>query len=315
MTEIVNLDGYPNSNKIGMYGGAAGNKDGIVYRGVNWMVKYPKTTRDMDNIQMSYTTSPLSEYIGSHIYEILGYDVHETLLGYRNKKIVVACRDFCGEKNNLIEIRTIKNYANGKLAEMLDDSFSSTGEDHFVNLDELMLHLQYNDILTAVPGLIDRFWDMMVIDMFINNNDRNNGNWGILRENGEDRLAPIFDNGASFSNKVDDVRLASFLESPERLEASVLNTTTCYRSDDKVMTVHRMLQQEFPGLQKSLCKNVPLIGEHLEAIKKMIDEIPEEYQGLTVCSKVRKEFYSKSLQMRYEKEFLPAYKRLKKQEE
>ena len=29
----------------------------------------------------------------------------------------------------------------------------------------------------------DRFYEQAIIDIFINNNDRNNGNWGILREN------------------------------------------------------------------------------------------------------------------------------------
>lgn len=45
------------------------------------MVKYPKSTKLMNVDGMSYTTSPLSEYIGSQIYKILGYDVHETIQG------------------------------------------------------------------------------------------------------------------------------------------------------------------------------------------------------------------------------------------
>ena len=36
---------------------------------------------------LSYMTAPLSEYIGSHIYEILGIDVHQTILGIRNGKL------------------------------------------------------------------------------------------------------------------------------------------------------------------------------------------------------------------------------------
>ena len=47
---------------------------------------------------LSYVTSPLSEYIGSHIYQILGYDVHETILGVcfeeKRYKVVYACKDF-----------------------------------------------------------------------------------------------------------------------------------------------------------------------------------------------------------------------------
>ena len=35
----------------------------------------------MNNVEISYTTSPISEYIGSKIYESLDIEVHETKLG------------------------------------------------------------------------------------------------------------------------------------------------------------------------------------------------------------------------------------------
>jgi len=49
--------------------------------------------RKSDKLEKNSLT-PLSEFLGSHIYAILGYPVHETLLGYRKGKIVVACKDF-----------------------------------------------------------------------------------------------------------------------------------------------------------------------------------------------------------------------------
>ena len=86
-----------NESKIAkgvFYGGDAGAKDAVVYEGEAWMLKYPKTTRDFMDPQISYTTSPLSEYLGSKIYETLGIPVHETLLGMKKNKVVVACKDF-----------------------------------------------------------------------------------------------------------------------------------------------------------------------------------------------------------------------------
>lgn len=83
----------------------AGLKEGVVYNGENWLIKYPKNTKGMIVQDISYTTSPLSEFIGSHIYSILGYDVHETILGERNNKIVVGCKDLCSENSELREIR------------------------------------------------------------------------------------------------------------------------------------------------------------------------------------------------------------------
>ena len=55
---------------------------------------------------LSYVTSPLSEFIGSKIYKILGYTVHETLLGIcfdgKRNKIVCACKDFINDDKNEI---------------------------------------------------------------------------------------------------------------------------------------------------------------------------------------------------------------------
>ena len=113
---FVDFTDCPLSLRAGSYGGQAGLKDGILYEGENYLLKYPKSTKSMDVEGLSYTTSPLSEYIGSHVYEILGYDVHKTLLGEKNGKVVVACKDFCIGPEHLLEVRTIKNQANKELA-------------------------------------------------------------------------------------------------------------------------------------------------------------------------------------------------------
>ena len=102
---LIDFSNCPYSNRHGMYGGMAGDKDGILYNNENWIIKYPKnmdTMNGVDKTQHQYTTAPLSEYIGSHIYKILGYNVHETLLGVRNNKIVVACKDFCETRGALV---------------------------------------------------------------------------------------------------------------------------------------------------------------------------------------------------------------------
>lgn len=101
--KIQDLNNFPLSDRHGSYGGMAGSKDGLLIDGEYWMVKYPKSTRGMRPPVPSYTSSPLSEYIGSHVYGILGYDVHETFLGFRNDKIVVACKDFCNSLGDLRE--------------------------------------------------------------------------------------------------------------------------------------------------------------------------------------------------------------------
>ena len=106
--ELVNFNDYKQNQR--MYGGTAGRKMGICYNGENYILKFPGNLKEqnMKNINLSYSNSPVCEYIGSKIYEILGFDVHETILGKRGEKIVVACRDFLDDGDKLYEFDKIK---------------------------------------------------------------------------------------------------------------------------------------------------------------------------------------------------------------
>lgn len=304
---------YPLSNRDGIYGGNGGTKDGILIGGEYWFIKFPKSTRTMSNNaqEIDYTTSPLSEYIGSHIYELLGFDVHSTLLGIKNNKVVVACKDFCEVRGGLSEIRTIKNAYNSEHAEELEFINESKSGDK-VGLAELMLHLDKNRRLKSVPGLKEHFWDMVIVDILIDNSDRNNGNWGLVFNGEVYKIAPVYDNGNAFSSKTSDERIRELLKDMENLEKVVKGSSvTIYEIGGHVMSSMRLLQQEYPALKNALIRNVPTIGERMNAIMQMIDEIPESYEGITICSEYRKRFYKAGLKIRYEKLLLPALERVK----
>ena len=68
-TVIQDLNPYIPNERNGTYGGKAGDKEGITINGEYWIVKYPKSTKGMRGTLDSYTTAPLSEYIGSNIYQ------------------------------------------------------------------------------------------------------------------------------------------------------------------------------------------------------------------------------------------------------
>lgn len=318
MMEIVNLDDCKLSLKNGFYGGAAGSKDGIIYQGENWLVKYPKNIIGLDRTgEASYSTSPLSEFIGSHIYEILGYDVHETMLAERHNKIVVACKDFAKDAV-LMEIRTIKNHTSEALDELLEQSVGgSTGSEHVVDLEELLLHLRNNSILKCVPGIEERFWEQAVVDIFINNNDRNNGNWGILRTNdGLDRIAPVFDNGGSFQTKISEEKIEKILTDLELAKKNASNTQTAYGIRGHILSAIRFLDlyENYEGLQQAIIKVVPNIQSHMIRIQEFIMQIPEKHNGkddkeYLICSANRKELFMIQLQARLEDLLLPYYDR------
>lgn len=89
---MIKIENFDLSNPSGIsYGGHGGSKKGIIIKGERWFLKYPKSTKSMDVPVLSYSTTPLSEYLGSQIYKSTGLDTHETKLGFANGKIVVAC--------------------------------------------------------------------------------------------------------------------------------------------------------------------------------------------------------------------------------
>ncbi len=46
------------------YGGHGGSKKGVIIDNERWFLKYPKSTKSMDVQNLSYSTTPLSEYLG-----------------------------------------------------------------------------------------------------------------------------------------------------------------------------------------------------------------------------------------------------------
>lgn len=294
-----------------LYGGHAGDKLGIVLDGEEWFLKFPKSTKSMSRVEISYTTAPLSEYIGSHIYEILGYDVHKTELGIYKDMLVVVCKDFETSGKRFFEYREIQNHYNKELRKALDESFSSSdSEIHGTNLETAMIHLKHNPVLLSVPDAEERFWQCIVIDGLINNNDRNSGNWGILQDltTGRYTLAPIFDNGASFSNKLSDRQMKNILDDDERFASSSLNVTSGYNYQGREL-LYRDLIDDFDvkELKDAIKAVVPVIEDKIDDITAFIQDIPNTHKGIEIMSDIRKEFYIKGVKKRFDNILYPSY--------
>ena len=59
------------------------------------MLKFPDSLkeRDLKNVEISYGNNPISEHIGSLVFESLNIPVHETLLGLYDGESVVSDDD------------------------------------------------------------------------------------------------------------------------------------------------------------------------------------------------------------------------------
>lgn len=308
---IVDFSPCAYSNRHGTYGGMAGDKDGIIYQDACWIVKYPKSTRGLKQSEglAPYTTSPLSEFIGSNIYGILGFDVHRTILGKRNGKLVVACKDFCVARGQLTEMRTIKNAANRELSELLDTDFHNSATGDRVNLEELLLHFQHNPLLKDREDVRKRFWICAVVDILIDNNDRNNGNWGLLyhEDDSSYTLAPVYDNGNSFMNKADEMQISKYLE--DGLLTRAIGSRTAYEYNGHTLSAKKFLDFPDEDLKAAILSVVPLIKSKFGNIKDFLYAIPETYDGLSVCSEARKKCYLRCMEYRLEQLLVPAYDR------
>ena len=294
------------------YGGHGGSKRGIIMNGERWFLKYPKSTKSMGVDGLSYSTTPISEYLGSHIYESIGLDVHKTKLGYANGKIVVACKDFLDSNEVIIDYNMIKNEYDENIEKATEQLSLSSDINLNNDLEEILLIMEQNSYFKSIPELKMRFWDMFVIDAFISNNDRNEGNWGLIlnKDTNDLRLSPVFDNGASFYNKSSDDKLLSIYADDFRFKQSVYDSViSVYKFDGKVINPLKYIEtMDNDDCNKAILRIVPKIN--IDTIISIFDEVPEEYNGLPVLSKIQKEYYLKALKYRYDNVLVPVYNKL-----
>lgn len=306
--ELIDLDGAPR-NFANYYGGSAGMKYAVVHNGFIWMLKFPESTKSFpsadnpDNTLPSHTTSPLSEYIGSHIYETLGIPAHETFLAKRDGRIAVACKDFTGT-GKLADFIQLKNSFE---EDLLPHGVSSRpGGDY---LAEVLCVLEDLEAFGEIRGaVLERFWDMFVIDALILNNDRNNGNWGIVCTGSKPTLAPVYDNGQAFFNKKSLSSMERALSNPEAIWNDVNSSCSFYldESGKHIKPFTYLARTRDLNCLKALKRFVNRVD--MDAIDAIIDEIPETSLGVTVMPSAAKEFYRQAVHASLFRGILPAAK-------
>lgn len=297
------------------YGGKTGEKLCILHNNEIWFLKFPQNLTGQKT-NLSYSTAPISEHLGSQIYKTIGIDTHDTELGIYANKPVVACRDFNKTSDKFYEFRGLLNALSSS------DSFSSAkfgaeNENHYVELSEIFKRMEDNFTPTVQEQMKERFWQMFVVDAFINNQDRNTGNWGyFMNLTGEFvRLAPVYDNGSSFFPKTSDekIQLDSFFNS------TIYNSGTPFYHEGKkidAISVIRQLPTAFSNndwnqrLKKGIIQVVPLLLKNINIFQNKISDIPLEFKGVHLFSQSQKTFYQRFLSKRLELILEPALKRI-----
>ncbi len=314
MTKLIDFSSCPLSKRNLQYGGRAGEKRGIIYNGEPWILKFPKNTLGMHGVEgISYVTSPLNEYIGSNVFRILGFEAQETMLGIcfdgKRYKPVCACKDFIENDNSemLVPYTSIRNDSSPLIMERNDRLPVSPS-----NINELVFQLRHNEALSKLENASAHFFGVALVDLLINNNDRNEDNWGLIKnkETGDYRFAPVYDCGNSFSGKSSEDKIAALLSDSTRLVGSALNGITAYE-DDKGGRVSSLqfLKLDNDDLKKAVVEIYPKASACFPAISDFIFSIPNEFKGVAIISENRAKFYVETFRLRLEMMLRPCFEK------
>ena len=151
---------------------------------------------------------------------------------------------------------------------------------------------------------MERFWDMFIIDAFIGNNDRNNGNWGILIDavSRQHTLAPVYDNGNAFFNKRGIAQMQKRLGSNADMKNDAYNIECAYKYTGLDNEGHKINPFDFiakggnEDCARAAARFINVVD--IAKIEAIINEIPEHCGMLAVMPQVQKDFYIKLLRIR-----------------
>lgn len=230
------------------------------------MLKFPSVAGI--NKQMSYTNGCISEYIGCHIFESIGIPAQETLLGIYSidgkEKTVVACKDFTVGGLMLQAFASLKNTVvatarNGYGTELAEIEQTFTAQ-----------------TLVDPDTLIERFWDMFIVDALLGNWDRHNGNWGFLYNEKNDTIsfAPVFDCGSCLFPQADENIMRNILNDQRELKIRIYDRPlSCITVKDKKINYFDFVSSlENEDCNNALKRIVPRID--LNEVGKIITQTP-----------------------------------------
>lgn len=270
------------------YNGANGKKIAVLYQGEVWILKFPPNVKSRPNDQ-SYSNSSISEHLGSTIFRQLGIPAQETTLGIHingSSKVVCACKDFTRPGLRLFDFCSIKNT-------VMDSETGGTGTE----LSDVLTTIEQQTFIDPV-SVLERFWEMFVVDAFLGNFDRHNGNWGFLFDEttGQSSLAPVFDCGSCLLPQADDNIMQKCLNDVREMDARIYTFPgSMLKINDRKINYHDFICGQHPvGLDDALSLLLPRITSF--DIDALIDNTP-------YLSSLQSDFYKSYLHQRRMKIF------------
>ena len=268
------------------YGGSE-KKIGIYVNGNKYMLKFQKNT------VFGKRNNHLSECIGSRIFELIGIPVQKVYLGTYKGENVVACKDFINDLEQFVPFNDVGEST-------IDIDISK----YQYTYENIMFMLEENKKITNVEETISMFWNMYIVDAFIDNFDRHGNNWGFIKNNNKYKLAPIFDNGSClYPQMIDEHQMELIIDSDEETDKRIYSyPTSQIKIDDKKSSYYDVIYStRFDECNKALIRIYNKID--IKRINDIIDNIEN-------ISEIHRKFYKHMIRERYEKTIKKTYIKL-----
>ena len=267
------------------YGGSE-RKLGILINDEPYMLKFQKNTK------FGKRNNHLSEFLGSHIFELLGFNVHKTYLGKYKGEFVVACKDF-----------VINGYEFVPFNDVGESTIETDKETYQYTYEDIVLLLEKNRKITNVDETISIFFEMYIVDALLGNFDRHGANWGFLKKENKYQLAPIFDNGSClFPQLVNEDEMNYILNDENELNERIYKfPTSQIKLGNKKSSYYEVISSlKYKECNEALIKIYPKVD---------INKIGELINSLDI-STIHKNFYTSIIMERYKKILKHSYDKL-----
>lgn len=176
--ELIDITNWEN-DIFSDYGGYTRKIGKIDENGNKWMVKFEK--------KHSFKCAPLNlfnQHVNSQILRLCGFDAQETFLGVCDDFLVLCCKNFVPENSKLITFDVF-----------LRQIYNSYELTEIVDLTQFERVLQENETLRPYRNkIVESFWDMVVLDIFLMNLERTTSDFGYLICKNNVVQAPLYDN-------------------------------------------------------------------------------------------------------------------------
>ena len=277
---------FSNCENSGLNYGGSERKIGILVNNEPYLLKFRKRTA------FGLRFNHVSEYLGSHIFELLGFNVHKTILGIYKNEEVVACKDF-----------TSGGYLFVPFNDVGESSIEEDKDTYQYSYEDIVKLLRANKKLTNVEETVSSFFEIYIVDALIGNFDRHGANWGFLKKDNKYYLASVFDNGSSLFSQISDEQIVDIIDNEEEINRRIYEfPTSQIQLDGKKSSYFDVISSlRFEECNKALLKVFPKVD--LEKFNVLIDSIE-------IISDTRKTFLKKMLKERYEKIIKFSYEKL-----